>query len=202
MPASLYQPTLDTPMHPTPHRVSPTAPPSPLMTDAQALEALLHSPPDQARTPKQPDANAALPTLKAALEQASARFNIATEVRKANEALQYAHPDDWARRRSEPISEQAPNVYSFLGTHESTLDSPVEIRGFVHGRDKLDVSRIRKQLNKKLLWVNQLSGRAGEMQLKYSPIHDASVLVISGNQGEPAFVAKVFGKLKETDLVT
>jgi hypothetical protein len=40
------------------------------------------------------------------------------------------------------------------------------------------------------------------MQLKYSPIHNTSVLVISGNKGQDAFVAKVFGQLKETDLLT
>ena len=134
--------------------------------------------------------------------QASSLINIATEVKKANESLQYSHPDDWDRRRSEPVSVQQPNVYSFFNTNESTLDAPYEIKDFVHGRDKVDVSGIRKQLNTKLQWVNQLSGLSGEMQLKYSPTQDASVLVISGNQGEPAFVAKIFGKIKETDLVT
>lgn len=193
---------LDTLLRPMPQRPSPADLPTPLISDAEALEALLQSPANHARTPKRPDASHALPTIIAALEQAAARLNIATEVRKANEALQYSHPDDWARRRSDPVNEQHPNVYSFLNTRESTLDAPIEIREFVHGRDKLDVSGIRKQLNKKLQWVNTLSGISGEMQLKYSPTHDASVLVICGNQGEPAFVAKVFGKLKEADLVT
>lgn len=128
-------------------------------------------------------------------------FNIAAEVKRVNESLQYSHPDDWDRRRNEPDSAPPANIYRYLNTRESSLDAPSEIRDFVHGRDKLDVSGIRKQLNKKLHWVNQLSGASGEMQLKYSPTHDASVLVISGNQGDPAFVAKIVGKFRETDLV-
>ena len=92
-------------------------------------------------------------------------------------------------------------VYRYLNTRESTLEAPSEIRDFAHGRDKLDVSGIGKQLNKKLQWVNRLSGASGEMHMKYSPTHDASVLVISGNLGEPAFVAKIVGKFKESDLV-
>lgn len=129
-------------------------------------------------------------------------LNIATEVKKVNEALQYAHLEGWDRHRHEPDSVPQPNIYRYLSTRESTLEAPSEIRDFVHGRDKLDVSGIRKQLRTKLQWVNQLSGASGEMQLKYSPTHDASVLVIAGDKGEPAFVAKIFGKLKETDLVT
>lgn len=128
-------------------------------------------------------------------------FNIATEVKRVNESLQYSHPDDWDRRRNEPDSGPQANVYRYLNTRESSLDAPSEIRDFVHGRDKLDVSGIRKQLNTKLYWVNQLSGASGEMQLKYSPTHDASVLVISGSRGDPAFVAKIYGQFKETDLV-
>ncbi len=128
-------------------------------------------------------------------------FNIAAEVKRVNESLQYSHPDDWDRRRNEPNSAPPANIYRYLNTSESSLDAPSEIRDFVHGRDKLDVSGISKQLNKKLHWVNQLSGASGEMQLKYSPTHDASVLVISGNRGDPAFVAKIVGKFRETDLV-
>lgn len=129
-------------------------------------------------------------------------FNIAAEVKRVSESLQYSHPDDWDRRRNEPAdSVPQANIYRYLNTSESSLDAPSEIRDFIHGRDKLDVSGIRKQLNKKLQWVNQLSGASGEMHLKYSPTHDASVLVIAGNLGEPAFVAKIVGKFKETDLV-
>lgn len=128
-------------------------------------------------------------------------FNIAAEVKRVNESLQYSHPDDWDRRRNEPDSAPPANIYRYQNTRESSLDAPSEIRDFVHGRDKLDVSGLRKQLNKKLQWVNQLSGASGEMQLKYSPTHDASVLVISGNRGDPAFVAKIVGKFRETDLV-
>lgn len=128
--------------------------------------------------------------------------DIATLVRKVNEPLQFSHPDEVGRRRDAPDSVQQPNVYRYLSINESTLESPSEIRGFTSGRDKLDVSGIGNQLNQKLQWVNQLSGASGEMQLRYSPNQDASVLIISGNKDEPAFVAKVFGKLKETDVVT
>jgi len=129
--------------------------------------------------------------------------DIATQVRKVTEPLQYAHLEDWQRRdHYESDCKNHPKTYSFTHTLESTLDHPCEIRNFVTDRDKLDVTGIRRQLNKPLHWVNQLSGASGEMQLKYSRAHNASVLVISGNQGEPALVAKIFGQVKENDLLT
>ncbi|NVZ72861.1 M10 family metallopeptidase C-terminal domain-containing protein [Pseudomonas costantinii] len=129
--------------------------------------------------------------------------DIATQVRKVNEPLQYAHLDDWDRRDHYGSDcKQHPKTYSFTHASESTLDRPSEIRNFVTDRDKLDVTGIRRQLNKPLQWVNQLSGASGEIQLKYSRPNNASVLVISGNQGEPAFVAKIFGQVKEKDLLT
>lgn len=128
--------------------------------------------------------------------------DIATRVRKVNEPLQFSLPDEVGRHRDASDNVQPPNVYRYLNTRESTLESPSEIRGFTTGRDKLDVSGIGKQLNQKLQWVNQLSGASGEMQLRYSPSQDASVLVITGSKDEPAFVAKAFGKLRETDVVT
>jgi len=129
--------------------------------------------------------------------------DIATQVRKVTEPLQYAHLEDWQRRdHYESDCKNHPKTYSFTNTLESTLEHPCEIRHFVTDRDKLDVTGIRRQLNKPLHWVNQLSGASGEMQLKYSRAHNASVLVIAGNQGEPALVAKIFGQVKENDLLT
>ncbi|PRA25802.1 M10 family metallopeptidase C-terminal domain-containing protein [Pseudomonas poae] len=95
-----------------------------------------------------------------------------------------------------------PSIYSYANTNEGSLSAPSEIRNFVHERDKIDVSGIGTQLNKTLQSVNQLSGASGEMLIKYSPHTNTSVLVISGKQGEPAFIAKVFGKLTENDLLT
>ncbi|WP_167496654.1 M10 family metallopeptidase C-terminal domain-containing protein [Pseudomonas kairouanensis] len=134
--------------------------------------------------------------------RAASLCDIATAVRKVNEPLQYALPDEWERRRSDTDQGGQPNLYRYLTTGESTLESPSEIRDFKHGTDKLDVAGIAKQLAKKLQWVNQLSGASGEMLLRYSPTNDASVLLISGEKDEPAFVAKIFGKFKQTDLIS
>lgn len=134
--------------------------------------------------------------------RAASLCDIATAVRKVSEPLQYALPDEWDKRRSDTDHAGPPNIYRYVTTGESSLESPSEIRDFKHGTDKLDVSGIAKQLTKKLQWVNQFSGASGEMLLKYSPANDASVLLISGEKDKPAFVAKIFGKFKETDLVT
>ncbi|WDU65254.1 M10 family metallopeptidase C-terminal domain-containing protein [Pseudomonas poae] len=115
---------------------------------------------------------------------------IAALVRKAIEEGQHPHP-----------SEPPAAIYRYTHTGESSLDAPSEIRHFVPGRDKLDVSGIHRQLDRPLQWVNQLSGEPGEMQLHYSHAHNASVLVISGNRGELPFVAKVFSPLKESDVI-
>ena len=37
-------------------------------------------------------------------------FNIAAEVKRVNESLQYSHPDDWDRRRNEPDSAPPANI--------------------------------------------------------------------------------------------
>ena len=214
------------PLQPPSPQDQPT--PSTLIT-SQALEVLLLSGPNLDRQPKHPERATPFPSNDAAASKKkrdpikthlsesltgiqdylsevgthAAQLNdIATLVRKVNEPLQFSLPDEVGRRRDAPDSVQQPNVYRYLSINESTLESPSEIRGFTSGRDKLDVSGIGKQLNQKLQWVNQLSGASGEMQLRYSPNQDASVLIISGNKDEPAFVAKVFGKLKETDVVT
>ncbi|MGF6097425.1 M10 family metallopeptidase C-terminal domain-containing protein [Pseudomonas sp. 18175] len=140
--------------------------------------------------------------LNVVAQRATCLYDIATLAKNANEPLKYLHPDDWDRRRDESQNVPSPAIFRYNHTSESTLDAPSEIKNFVHGRDKLDVSGISKQLNKALQWVNQLSGASGEIQLNYSPDHNASVLVISGNKGQPAFVARIEGRLKETDLVT
>lgn len=128
--------------------------------------------------------------------------DIATEVHKAIGGLQFSHPEGLKPEvYREPDHAQHSKTYSFSNTAASTLEHPSEIRDFVSDRDKIDVSGISKQLNKPLHWVNQLSGASGEMQLKYSRENNATVLVISGNKGEPALVAKIFGHVKEKDLL-
>ncbi|MGE1156487.1 M10 family metallopeptidase C-terminal domain-containing protein [Pseudomonas kitaguniensis] len=129
--------------------------------------------------------------------------DIATLVKKHSEALQYAQADDWERGDQYPTGhEKHPMIYSFSNTGESTLDQPSEIRNFVTGRDKLNLTGISRQLNKPLQSVDRLSGESGEIQLKYSRENNASVLVVSGNRGTPALVAKIFGHVKDKDLVT
>ncbi|MGX5796948.1 M10 family metallopeptidase C-terminal domain-containing protein [Pseudomonas sp. E2-15] len=129
-------------------------------------------------------------------------YDIATEVHKAIGALQIAHPEGLEPEKyREPDHAKHSKTYSFSNTAASTLEHPSEIRNFVADRDKIDVTGISKQLNKPLHWVNQLSGASGEMQLKYSRENNASVLVISGIKGEPALVAKIFGQVKEKDLL-
>lgn len=129
--------------------------------------------------------------------------DIATLVRKHSEGLQYALADDWDRGHQYPSGhENHPMIYSFSNTGESTLDQPSEIRNFVTGRDKLNLTGISRQLNKPLQSVNRLSGESGEIQLKYSREHNASVLVVTGNRGTPALVAKIFGHVTDKDLVT
>lgn len=127
--------------------------------------------------------------------------DIATEVRKVNEPLQYGHSDDWEKRHYDAQCKQHPNCYTFINTLESTVERPCEIRDFVQGRDTLDVSSIGRQLNTPLHHVNRLSGASGEMQVTYSRANNASVLVISAHRGEPAFVAKIFGHVTEKDVV-
>ncbi|MGR3889825.1 M10 family metallopeptidase C-terminal domain-containing protein [Pseudomonas sp. 1152_12] len=78
---------------------------------------------------------------------------------------------------------------------------PCEINNFVTDRDKLDVTGIRRPLTKPLQCVNQLSGASGEIHVKYSRANNASVLVSSGNRGEPALVATIFGQVKEKHLL-
>ncbi|KAA6175057.1 hypothetical protein F3K53_20585 [Pseudomonas veronii] len=144
------------------------------------------------------------------LAQANARAtslcSISALVRKAIGSLKFPHPTDLENRIPTDTPHKPctvrPNIYRYTSIQESSLDAPSEVRDFVHGQDKLDVSGIRRQLNKPLQWVHQLSGASGEMQLKYSPTTNTSVLVISGNPSEPAFVAKIFGQLKETDLLS
>ncbi|WP_164486367.1 M10 family metallopeptidase C-terminal domain-containing protein [Pseudomonas synxantha] len=94
-------------------------------------------------------------------------------------------------------------TFTFRAFHESNFDAPKEVMDFDHNKDKLDVSAIRHQLgNKPLKLVESFSGASGEMQIHYCPANNASVVMISGNPGEPPFVVKVFGEVKYSNLTT
>lgn len=94
-------------------------------------------------------------------------------------------------------------TFTFRAIHESNFDAPKEVMDFDHNKDKLDVSAIRHQLgNKPLKLVENFSGASGEMQIHYCPANNASVVMISGNPGEPPFVVKVFGEVRYSNLTT
>ncbi|MBO0496409.1 M10 family metallopeptidase C-terminal domain-containing protein [Pseudomonas sp. Marseille-Q1929] len=93
------------------------------------------------------------------------------------------------------------NTYSYNRLSESTLDAPSEIRNF-SSNDKVDLSGIRKQMNKPLQVVNQFTGASGEVKIDYSSSTNTSVVSVSGNPGEPPFVVKVFGEVRQSNLVT
>ncbi|AZP73627.1 hypothetical protein EJJ20_24760 [Pseudomonas poae] len=115
--------------------------------------------------------------------------------------MQYSHPDDWDRRRNEPDSAPPANIYRYLNTRESSLDAPSEIRDFVHGRDKLDVSGIRKQLNKKTA-LGQPTVRSKWRNAIEVFTHPRCKRPGDFRQpGRPCIVAKIVGKFRETDLV-
>ena len=92
-------------------------------------------------------------------------------------------------------------TYSYGRLSESTLDAPSEIRSF-SANDKIDLSGIRSQLNKPLQVVNPPTGASGEIKIDYSPSTNTSVVSVSGNPGEPPFVVKVFGEVRQDNLVT
>lgn len=92
-------------------------------------------------------------------------------------------------------------TYSYDRLSESTLDAPSEIRNF-SANDKLDLSGIRKQMNKPLQAVNQFTGASGEVKIDYSPSTNSSVVSVSGNPGESPFVVKVFGEVRQSNLAT
>ena len=94
-------------------------------------------------------------------------------------------------------------TFTFHNIRDSNFDAPKEVMDFNHNKDKLDVSAIRHQLgNKPLKLVENFSGASGEMQIHYSPANNTSVVMISGNPGEPPFVVKVFGEVRYSNLTT
>lgn len=128
--------------------------------------------------------------------------DVATQVKEAIGSLQYPHDDHWVtNERYDPTVKPHVRTYSFTHMAESTQDNPSEIRNFSTDQDKLDLTGIGKQLNKPLLFVNQLSGSSGEIQLHHSHAKNTTVVAISGNPGQPPFVLKVFGHVKEKDMV-
>lgn len=92
-------------------------------------------------------------------------------------------------------------TYSFNATSESTLEAPSEVRSFKSG-DKLDLSGIRRQLNTPLRLVERSPEASGEMQIHHSPSANASVIVIADAPGKPPFVLKVFGEVRQSNIVT
>ena len=94
-------------------------------------------------------------------------------------------------------------TFTFHSIGDSNFDAPKEVMDFDHNRDKLDVTAIRKQLgNKPLKSVENFSGASGEVQIHYNPANNTSVVMISGNPGEPPFVVKVFGEVRYSNLTT
>ncbi|AKA80636.1 hypothetical protein VO64_0090 [Pseudomonas synxantha] len=94
-------------------------------------------------------------------------------------------------------------TFTFHSTRDSNFDAPKEVMDFDHNRDKLDVTAIRNQLgNKPLKLVENFSGASGEVQVHYNPANNTSVVMISGNPGEPPFVVKVFGEVRYSNLST
>lgn len=94
-------------------------------------------------------------------------------------------------------------TFTFHSIRDSNFDAPQEVMDFDHNRDKLDVTAIRKQLgNKPLKLVENFSGASGEVQIHYNPANNTSVVMISGNPGEPPFVVKVFGEVRYSNLTT
>lgn len=92
-------------------------------------------------------------------------------------------------------------TYSFNATSESTLEAPSEIRNFKSG-DKLDLSGIKRQLNTPLRQVERPPEASGEMQIHHSPSSNTSVIVIADAPGKPPFVLKVFGEVRQSNIVT
>lgn len=92
-------------------------------------------------------------------------------------------------------------TYSYGRTSESTLDAPSEIRNFAAG-DTLNLSGIQKQLNKPLQVVNTFTGASGEVKIDHSASSNTSVVSVSANPGEPPFVVKVFGEVRQSNLLT
>lgn len=92
-------------------------------------------------------------------------------------------------------------TYSFNATSESTLEAPSEIRSFKSG-DKLDLSGIQRQLNTPLRQVERPPEASGEMQIHHSPSSNTSVIVIADAPGKPPFVVKVFGEVRQSNIVT
>lgn len=94
-------------------------------------------------------------------------------------------------------------TFTFRNTRESSFDAPEQVMDFDHHRDKLDVSAIRNQLgNTPLKLVGNFSGASSEVQIHYSPAHNTSVVMISGNPGESPFVVKALGEVRYGNLIT
>ncbi|MEX5509027.1 M10 family metallopeptidase C-terminal domain-containing protein [Pseudomonas paralactis] len=92
-------------------------------------------------------------------------------------------------------------TYSFSSASESTLESPQEVRNF-KSQDKLNLAGIQKQLNTSLRTVERTPESSGEIQIQYLPNNNASVVVIADAPGKPAFVLKVFGEVRQSNIVT
>jgi hypothetical protein len=113
---------------------------------------------------------------------------------------QPVEPETRNSSRTNP-SAQVPATYSFNATSESTLEAPTEVRHF-KSEDKLDLSGIQKQLNTPLRQVGRTPEAKGEMQIHHSPSANTSVIVIADAPGKPPFVLKVFGEVRQSNIVT
>lgn len=92
------------------------------------------------------------------------------------------------------------NTYRYGSFSESPLNSPSEIKEF-NSNDKIDLTNLQRQLNKPLRLVENFSGASGEMQIHYLPSTRTSVLIVANDSGQPPMVIKVFGELRQRNLV-
>ncbi|AZF05256.1 M10 family metallopeptidase C-terminal domain-containing protein [Pseudomonas sp. R5-89-07] len=86
---------------------------------------------------------------------------------------------------------------------DATLYAPDQLMDFVSGQDKIDISPLlRKHDIRSLIFINQFTGRAGEVGVGYDPQKDESwvVLDLTGN-GEIDFFLESRGPIGFGDII-
>lgn len=147
----------------------------------------------------------AIQRMRQSTPLASALFDIGKEADLGNPPPQPDNPTPPAESLTHNNNVRNDNgqTFTFRNTRESSFDAPEQVMDFDHHRDKLDVSAIRNQLgNTPLKLVGNFSGASSEVQIHYSPAHNTSVVMISGNPGESPFVVKALGEVRYGNLIT